>query len=61
VGRALLASAVVALLWSQGGILRTLAGVFLLVAIATPGPDGVSLLAIVLEQLRGMLGYWTGK
>jgi len=61
VGKALLASAVVALLWAQGGILRSLAGVFLLVALATPGPDGKSLLSIIVEQLKAMLSIWTGK
>jgi hypothetical protein len=61
VGKALLASVVVALLWSQGGVLRTVAGMFLLVAIATPGPDGKSLLSIVIEQLRGMLAIWSGR
>lgn len=59
VGKALAASAVVALLWAQGGWSRKLAGVFLLVAIATPGPDGKSLLRVAADQLQGMLHIWS--
>jgi len=48
-------------LWAQGGALRTVAGLFLLVALATPGPDGKSLLQISVEQVQSMLGFWTSK
>jgi hypothetical protein len=59
-GRALLAAVVVGLLWAQGGALRTVAGLFLLVALATPGPDGKSLLQVSVEQVQSMLAIWTG-
>jgi hypothetical protein len=60
-GRALLAAVVVGLLWAQGGALRTIAGLFLIVALATPGPDGKSLLQVSVEQVQSMLGFWTSK
>jgi hypothetical protein len=61
IGTALLASVAVGLLWAQGGVFRSVAGIFLLVAVATPGPEGKSLLQIVVEDLRGFLTVWTGK
>lgn len=58
-GRAAIAALVVAALWAQGGAWRTVAGAILLTALATPGPEGKSLLTIAAEQLRSVWEIWT--
>lgn len=59
IGRVLLSAAVVGILWAQGGVLKTFAGVILLAAVAMPGPDGKSLLQLTSEGLRSLLEVWT--
>ena len=56
VGRALLFAFLVGLAWAQGGAWRTLAGLLLLAYIAKPGPDGKSLLTVVVDGVDALLG-----
>lgn len=54
-GRALLAAAIVGVLWAQGGALRVVAGMVLAAVLLSRGPDGKSMLQVLSEGVQALL------